>query len=138
MERIQNHLFSNVAEVTMDYFPEPSELAQIVNMTIAACDPLDGRTDSVVARTDLCKLNFNLNDTIGAEYSCAATNSSSLGFDFSSKRKRHAGGSYTSYTPAQNGTVSAEAVALVTTLWDGLFNSKGERAYLPCQISSSY
>ena len=69
----KNHLFSNVAEVTMNYFPPTCEMEQIVNMTIAACDPLDGRTDGVVSRTDLCKLNFNVNSTIGAAYSCAAT-----------------------------------------------------------------
>jgi tannase len=111
---------------------------KIVNMTIAACDPLDGRTDSVVSRTDLCKLHFNINSTIGAAYSCAATTSSSLGFGFGQKRKRQMGGSSSSTTPAQNGTVSAKGAALAARLYEGLFNSKGERAYLPWQPACSF
>ncbi|KAF1350346.1 tannase and feruloyl esterase [Lizonia empirigonia] len=36
------------------------------------CDPLDGKTDGVVARSDLCKLHFNVNTTIGLPYYCPA------------------------------------------------------------------
>lgn len=120
----------------MNYFPPTCEMEQIVNMTIAACDPLDGRTDGVVSRTDLCKLNFNVNSTIGAAYSCAATTSSSLGFGFG-QRKRQMGPAAAD-TPAQNGTVSAEGAALAATLWDGLFTTTGKRAYLPWPIASSF
>ncbi len=56
-----NHLYSHVVEQTIGYYPSPCELQTIVNATIAACDPLDGKTDGVVSRTDLCKLNFNIN-----------------------------------------------------------------------------
>ncbi|KAF7860465.1 hypothetical protein EAF04_008591 [Stromatinia cepivora] len=133
----QNHLFSNVAEVMMDYFPPPCEMEKIVNMTIAACDPLDGRTDGVVSRTDLCKMHFNLNSTIGAAYSCEASTSSSLGFAFGQKAKRQMG-MPTANTPAQNGTVTAQGAALAAQLYDGMFNSKGERVYLPWQPASSF
>ncbi|CAD6448703.1 19d4ff08-423e-4a13-99ad-d43534fa0e5b [Sclerotinia trifoliorum] len=132
-----NHLFSNVAEVMMDYFPPPCEMDKIVNMTIAACDPLDGRTDGVVSRTDLCKLHFNLNSTIGAAYSCEASSSSSLGFAFGQKAKRQMGMASAS-TPAQNGTVTAQGAALAAQLYDGMFNSKGERVYLPWQPACSF
>jgi tannase len=71
------HLYSAVVEKTLDYAPPPCELQKIVNATIAFCDPLDGKTDGVVARTDLCKLNFNINSTIGMPYYCAATQPSS-------------------------------------------------------------
>jgi tannase len=112
---------------------------KIVNLTIAACDALDGRTDGVVSRTDLCKSSFDLNSTIGESYYCAAENTTSLGFNYGSKRKRaDYGGSSSSDQPAQNGTVSAEAAALAYRLWDGLFDSNGDRAYVPWQIASSF
>jgi tannase len=127
-----HHVYPATIEHTMDYYPEPCALDKIVNATIAACDPLDGRTDGVISRTDLCKLNFNLTSIIGESYYCAATTSSSLGFGFS----KRAEGSTTSTTPAQNGTVSAEDVAVAQAIYDGLHNSKGERAYLSWQIGS--
>ncbi|KAF7945756.1 uncharacterized protein EAE97_004794 [Botrytis byssoidea] len=132
-----NHLFSNVAEIMMNYFPPTCEMDKIVNMTIEACDPLDGRTDGVVSRTDLCKLNFNINSTIGAPYYCEASSSSSLGFAFGQKVKRQMGQSAVS-TPAQNGTVSAEGAALAAQLYDGMFNSKGQRVYLPWQPACAF
>ncbi|TGO88747.1 hypothetical protein BPOR_0144g00170 [Botrytis porri] len=132
-----DHLFSNVAEVMMNYFPPTCEMDKIVNMTIEACDPLDGRTNGVVSRTDLCKLNFNLNSTIGAAYYCEASSSSSLGFAFGQKVKRQMGQS-TASTPAQNGTVSAEGAALAAQLYDGMINSKGQRVYLPWQPACAF
>jgi tannase len=126
------HVFPATIEHTMDYYPPPCELDKIVNATIAACDPLDGRTDGVISRTDLCKLNFNLSSIIGESYYCAATTSTSLGFGFS----KRAEGSQTSSTPAQNGTVTAEGVALAQAIYDGLHNSQNERAYLSWQIGS--
>ncbi|CZR67018.1 related to tannase precursor [Phialocephala subalpina] len=128
-----HHVFSSMVEQTLDYYPPPCELDKIVNATIAACDPLDGRTDGVISRTDLCMLNFNLSSIIGESYYCAAENSTSLGFGFS---KRQAEGSTTSYTPAQNGTVTAEGVAVAQAIYDGLHNSDGDRAYLSWQIGS--
>ncbi|KAJ5594967.1 uncharacterized protein N7459_001175 [Penicillium hispanicum] len=130
-----NHVFSSEVEKTLDYYPPPCELDKIVNATIAACDPLDGRTDGVISRTDLCKLHFNLTSIIGQKYYCAAETSTSLGFGFS-KVKRQAAGSSTSYQPAQSGTVSAKGVAVAQAIYDGLHNSKGERAYLSWQIGS--
>ncbi|KAJ9300576.1 hypothetical protein DTO271G3_1740 [Paecilomyces variotii] len=138
------HIFSSAVEHTLDYYPPPCELEKIVNVTIAACDPLDGRTDGVISRTDLCKLNFNLSSIIGEPYYCAAESSTSLGFGFSKRdvkrgnlnKRQAAEGSTSSYQPAQNGTVSAEGVAVAQTIYDGLFNSKGERAYLSWQIGS--
>lgn len=128
-----HHVYPAAVEHTMDYYPPPCALAKIVNATIAACDPLDGRTDGVISRTDLCKLHFNLSSLIGESYYCAAETSSSLGFGFS---KRQAEGSQTSTTPAQNGTITAQDVAVAQAVYDGLHNSKGERAYLSWQIGS--
>ncbi|KAF4619035.1 hypothetical protein G7Y89_g14812 [Cudoniella acicularis] len=127
-----HHVYSSAVEHTLDYYPPPCEIDKIVNATIAACDPLDGKTDGIIYRTDLCKLNFNLSSIIGESYYCAAENSTSLGFGFS----KRAEGSSTSYTPAQNGTVTAEGVAVAQAIYDGLHNSAGERAYLSWQIGS--
>ncbi|KAF7187894.1 Tannase [Pseudocercospora fuligena] len=133
-----HHVYPATVEHTMGYFPPPCALEKIVNLTIAACDPLDGRTDGVISRTDLCQLNFNLSSLIGESYYCAAETSSSLGFGFSSKVKRQqTSGSTTSSTPAQNGTITAEDVAVAQAVYDGLHNSEGQRAYLSWQIGSS-
>lgn len=109
--------------------PPSCELDKILNSTIAACDPLDGKTDGVVSRSDLCKLNFNLNSTIGMAYSCAATTSTSLGLGFGNKAKRQS----TTTTPAQNGTVSAKGVAVAQNdpQWsEGFAGSSGILALL--------
>ncbi|KAI2932536.1 hypothetical protein CBS63078_1306 [Aspergillus niger] len=127
-----NHLVPNVVEQTMNYYPPPCELELIVNATIAACDPLDGRADGVVARSDLCKLHFNYTSLIGAPYYCAASSGgSSLGLGFS---KRQSMGS----TPAQNGTVTKEAVELVQTLLAGLKDTQGRQAYLYFQPGADF
>ncbi|KAH8671686.1 Tannase/feruloyl esterase [Xylariales sp. PMI_506] len=130
-----NHVFSSVVEQTLDYYPPPCELEKIVNATIAACDPLDGRTDGVIARSDLCMLNFNMSSIIGESYYCAAEDGSTLGFGFG---KRQAEGSSSYAYPAQNGTVSAEGVAVAQAIVDGLHNSAGERAYLSWQIGATF
>lgn len=127
-----HHVYPSAVEHTQDYYPPPCELDKIVNATIAACDPLDGRTDGVISRTDLCKLRFNLTSIIGESYHCAAESSTSLGFGFS----KRAEGSMTSYQPEQNGTVTAEGVAVAQAIYDGLHNSNGQRAYLSWQIGS--
>jgi tannase len=131
------HLYSNVVEKTLDYYPSACELDRIVNATIAFCDPLDGRTDGVVSRTDLCKLRFNVNSTLGLPYSCAATDQSSLGFSFGRKAKRQMGQA-SSPTPATNGTVSAEAIELVQTIMDGLYTTDGKFAYFSYQPSAAF
>lgn len=108
-------------EKTLDYYPPSCELECIANATISACNPLDGKKDGVVARTDLCKLHFNVNSTIG------------LGF---SKGKRQMG--MGSSAPAINGTVSAKGAIVAQTIMESLHNSKGRRAYISYQPSSSF
>ncbi|KAL3479824.1 putative tannase [Aspergillus californicus] len=125
-----NHLYSNIVEHTLDYYPPPCELEKIVNETIAACDPLDGRTDGVISRSDLCQLNFNMTDIIGKSYYCEASTSSSLGLGFGKRD----GAS----TPAQNGTVTAEAVEVAQTIVDGLHDSEGRRVYISYQMGASF
>jgi tannase len=118
----------------MDYYPAPCALEKIVNLTISACDPLDGRTDGVISRTDLCKLRFDLNSTVGEAYYCAAETSSSLGFGFS--KRQQTSGSSSSSIPVQNGTITTKDVVVAQAVYDGLHASDGKRAYLSWQIGS--
>jgi len=126
-----NHLHSNVVEQTVGYFPPPCEFEAIVNATITACDGMDGKVDGVVSRTDLCKLNYNINVTIGTPYYCAAVTGSTGSFGKRQSRPVTA-------TPEQNGTVSAKAVEVASTIIDGLKTLDGKQAYLSYQPSASF
>lgn len=121
-----NHLVGNVVEKTLDYYPPQCELDKILNLTIAACDPLDGRTDGVVSRSDLCKLKFDLKSIVGKPYSCAAVAASTS----------YSG--VTAATPAQKGNVTAQGLQVVSKFLEGLHDSKGRRAYLNYQPGSSF
>lgn len=125
------HLYSDTVEQALNYYPPPCELEKIVNLTIAACDPLDGKTDGVVARSDLCKLNFNINTTIGQPYYCAAT-SATLGPPKAKRQMPSAA------TPAQNGTVSAQGVAVASEIIKGLHDLEGRRVYLSYQPAATF
>ncbi|TGO18516.1 hypothetical protein BTUL_0009g00340 [Botrytis tulipae] len=120
------HLYSNVVEKTLEYYSPPCELDMIANLTIAACDPMDGKTDGVVARTDLCKLNFDLNSTLGVAYSCAATPASTNPYNPKPA------------LPAKNGTISAEGIAVAAKIIDGLRDTQGRRAYLSYQPAATF
>lgn len=120
------HLYSNVVEQTLGYYPPPCELEKILNETIAACDPLDGKADGLVARTDLCKLHFNTNTIIGKAYYCAATPSMT------------GPGGPSAAMPSQNGTVTAKGVAVANEIINGLHDLQGRRVYLSYQPAASF
>ena len=105
-----------------------------MNAKIRERDPLDGKSDGVVARSDLCKLNFNISSLIRTSYSCAAISGGGTGLGFG-KHKRQFGGST---TPAQNGTVSTQGVAVAQTILDGLKDSQGRQAYLSYQPGADF
>ncbi|KAJ5715034.1 tannase [Penicillium malachiteum] len=121
------HLWSDMAMKNLDYYPPPCELEKILNLTIAACDPLDGLTDGVVSRTDLCKLHYDLDKAIGESYYCAAETSSG-GY-----KKRQS-----SSTPAQSGKITAKGVELAEAIINGMKDSKGQQVYLSYQPSSTW
>lgn len=98
----------------------PCELEKIMNATITACDPLDGKVDGVVSRTDLCTEAYNITSTLGLPYYCAAASGR--------------GGS----TPAQNGTVSAQGIAVAQKILDGLHDDEGNRVYFSYTPSSTW
>lgn len=122
------HLYSNIVEQTMDYYPPPCELDKIANETINACDPLDGKTDGVVSRTDLCKLHFDISTLVGTAYSCPAVSASSSGGH----------GPPTAASPAQNGTISAKGVKVAAKIIDGLHDLQGRRAYFSYQPAATF
>lgn len=117
------HLWSNVVEHTLGYYPPTCALSKILNETIAFCDPLDGKVDGVVARTDLCKLQFDYNSTIGLPYSCPAVKPTVFG---------------TWADAAQNGTVTALDAEVARLSTDGMHDSQGRRAYFSYQPSSVF
>ncbi|RAH43433.1 tannase and feruloyl esterase [Aspergillus brunneoviolaceus CBS 621.78] len=126
-----NHLFSAVVEQTLDYYPPPCELDRIVNATIEACDPLDGLTDGVISRSDLCKLHFDPTTLVGTPYACAASSSSGIGLGYGKRQSA-------TLNPAQNGTVTAEAVAVAQTILKGLQDSDGRQGYIPYQPGADF
>jgi tannase len=127
-----NHLIGNVMEQTIGYFPPSCEFDKIAELTTAACDGLDGKADGIVSRSDLCKLHFNISSIIGTPYSCEAV----VGGGFPSLLRRQFPGS--NPTPAQNGTITAEGVAVASAYFDGLFDTQGRRVYLPWPLGSTF
>ncbi|CAN8098148.1 unnamed protein product [Discula destructiva] len=126
-----NHLSPAVIQQDIGYTPEPCALRKITSLIIAACDPLDGLTDGVIARSDLCLLNFDFESAVGESYYCAATTSAASGFG-----KRQMPGS--AAAPEQNGTISAQDAANFKAVFDGLHTSDGKRAYIAFQIGNDY
>lgn len=106
----------------MGYYPPPCELEKIMNETITACDALDGKADGVVSRTDLCTMSYNINATLGLAYSCAAAPATA----------------FSAATPAQDGTVSAQGIALAQKILEGLHDDEGKRAYFSYTPSSTF
>lgn len=100
----------------MGHTPAPCALDLLVDETIIACDPLDGRTDGVISRSDLCMMQFNVSSLVGQNYSCAATDT----------------------TPAQNGTITNDDVLVAQTIIDGLHDSEGRRAYVSFQPGGGF
>ncbi|OTB02429.1 hypothetical protein M426DRAFT_62283 [Hypoxylon sp. CI-4A] len=129
-----NHLSGGVIEQSIGYYPPSCELEKIVNLTIAACDGLDGKVDGVVSRSDLCKLNFDYNSTIGEPYYCAASSGGFPGGPPSLSRRQFPGGGA---TPEQNGTITVEGAAVASAFTNGLIDSKGKQIYLNPQLGAS-
>lgn len=118
------HLWSNVVEKTLGYYPPPCELDYINNATVAACDGLDGKVDGVVSRTDLCKLHFNISSVLGHAYSCPA----SKGQIFPPSGP----------APAQNGSVTTKGIQVARLILDGPQDLQGLRVYFSYQPSATF
>ncbi|OJJ45149.1 hypothetical protein ASPZODRAFT_27150 [Penicilliopsis zonata CBS 506.65] len=118
------HMYSNVVELTEEYYPPPCEFTKIMNETIAACDGLDGLVDGVIARTDLCILHFDISTLVGVPYDCPATAATRLPAE-------------PAY-PAQTGNVTAQGVRVAQTILEGLHDSKGHQAYFSYQPGATF
>lgn len=121
------HLYSNIVSQTLGYIPPPCELNKIVNETVIACDPLDGKTDGVVSRSDLCILHFDISSLVGKPYYCAATSSSENPF-----------GPGGAAEPEQNGTVTSKGIEVAKTILHGLRDSKGRQVYFSYQPAATF
>ena len=129
-----NHIWPQIQQTVAGYVPTTCEIQRIINDTIAACDGLDGRVDGVVARSDLCLLEYNTTASIGNSYSCAASSGGGMFMkrqDSGGATDGASGGSGS--TPAQNGTVTAEGVAAWNALINGPYDSKNRHLYIGYQ-----
>ena len=91
-------------DIGIRYYPPPCELEKILKETIAFCDPLDGRSGGVVARTDLCKLQSDINSIVGVSYSWPDRTPTVLG---------------TWEAPVQEGVVTPQGAAVASLMIDG-------------------
>ncbi|KAK6214429.1 hypothetical protein LQW54_004336 [Pestalotiopsis sp. IQ-011] len=57
----------NIAMAQLNHWPSPCAFVAIEKEYIAACDPLDGLTDGVISRSDLCK--YNATASVGKTWS---------------------------------------------------------------------
>lgn len=80
--------------------------------------------DGVVARSDLCKLHFDVNSTVGTAYSCDAD----PGFPLWGILP----------TPAHSGVVTAKGAAVARTILEGLHDSQGQLVYLSYQPGATF
>lgn len=143
------HIWGALVSTVLGYAPSSCELDAISTNMTNACDGLDGVVDGVIARSDLCRLNWNANASIGAPFSCAAstgggggsgtvTSGGGVGTVQTRQLGPGAGGGSTSSTPAINGTVSATAAALVNRLLDGVVDDDGRQAWIWFQPGAGF
>ena len=109
------------------HYPSACELNTIVDLMIASCDPLDGRTDGVISRSDLCLAAFDASSTIGTPYNCPSSYNTGAN-----------GALQVGWVPDTNGTISAETAEVVTAFLQGLHDSQGRRAYLSYQPGAGF
>ncbi|KAI5369135.1 putative tannase/feruloyl esterase, alpha/Beta hydrolase [Septoria linicola] len=103
------------------YAPSTCALAKTVNETITACDALDGKTDGIVARSDLCRLHYNATSAIGKPYTCSASSSANP-----------ITGALTA-VQAANGTITANDIAVFLAVQDGPYDNQNRHLYVGYQ-----
>ena len=96
--------------------PPPCEMEAIVSEITSQCDDLDGRSDGVIARSDLYMLDLHWDSIEGVSYSCSASGSSL----------------------AQTGTVTSEAIAVASNIYEGLRGSSSDQVYLSYCYGASF
>lgn len=137
------HIWGALVDKVLGYAPSDCELDAINTNMTNACDGLDGVVDGVIARSDLCRLNWNANQSIGTPYSCAASTGGSGGgypggAPSGTVTRRQIGGGGGASTPAINGTVSVKAAELVNRLLDGVVDDEGRQAWIWFQPGAGF
>lgn len=120
------HLSASVVESYLNIYPEPCALDTLATEVMSFCDPLDGKTDGVVSRSDLCKLKLNLDDFIGLNYSCAATAASTNPYNPQPA------------TPAQSGIITRDDIIIANHTLYGPQTTTGEQVYVGWQPGSGF
>ena len=120
------HLCAAVVENYLGYYPKPCALQTLVNEVIKLCDPLDGKTDGIIGRSDLCLLTLNLSNYIGLNYSCAATPASTNPYHSSPA------------VPAQSGAITESDVIIANSTLYGAKTTSGEQVYVGWQPGSGF
>ncbi|CAK7215356.1 hypothetical protein SBRCBS47491_002456 [Sporothrix bragantina] len=120
------HLWGALIEMYYGIYPKPCALSAIQSAVLDQCDPLDGKTDGMISRSDLCFLSLDWDAFIGLNYSCEATAASTNPFN------------PVAATPAQSGTVTADDVRIANLTWDGPTTLNGERVYVRWQPGTGF
>lgn len=117
-----NHNWPQIYEQSLGYVPNTCALKKIVNETLAACDALDGKVDGIVARSDLCRLQWDPKQVVGKNYSCTASTSFNP-----------ITGGQGDTTPAASGTVNENDVAVFLAVQNGPYDSENRHLYVGFQ-----
>ncbi|KZP23964.1 tannase and feruloyl esterase, partial [Athelia psychrophila] len=104
----------NIAMAQQNHWPSPCALRAIQEDFISACDSLDGITDGVVSRTELC--TYDASDSVGHTWS-NCTSSGAPGAPASGS------GAPTS------GTISQADADVVKAIYKGAFDSNGNQIF---------
>lgn len=92
-------VWAQVVMHALDYYPLPCELEFLTAAVVEACDGLDGLSDGVVSRPDLCQ--FSVQSLVGEKNGC----------------------------PGKQNTVTTQAAQIAEATWKGPITPKGEPLY---------
>ncbi|KAL1892605.1 hypothetical protein Sste5346_006890 [Sporothrix stenoceras] len=120
------HLWASLMESYYSIYPKPCALSAIETAVVAFCDPLDGKTDGMISRSDLCMLQLNLEDFLGLNYSCAATAAGTNPYNPQPA------------LPAQSGTVTLDDIRIANLTLDGPKALNGDRVYVGWQPGAGF
>ncbi|KAJ6014981.1 hypothetical protein N7540_009572 [Penicillium herquei] len=120
------HLSASVVESYLNIYPKPCALDTLATEVLNFCDPLDGKTDGVVSRSDICKLKLNLDDFIGLNYSCAATPASTNPYNPQPA------------VPAQSGVITRDDIIIANHTLYGPQTISGEQVYVGWQPGAGF
>lgn len=120
------HLSAAVVENYLGYYPKPCALQALNDEVIKLCDPLDGKVDGIIGRSDLCLLTLNLSAYIGLNYSCAATPASTNPYHSSPA------------VPAQSGTIAGSDIIIAKHTLYGAQTTSGKQVYVGWQPGSGF